>query len=362
MTTLPVASIRLTVRLPNAGRSVVAGDDEAPGFPLFWAEVAGEVPSKWTTIWSACITKSPFLITTFPEKTAVLSWSLKVSDSDVMTISASGVGEGSGGDAAETMVMPTRRSALVNPHADIAADPHFSGGRERIHALARDLEPGTGDPHRLIGPHPKCLVVPPDPRSIDREPAVQDQGEVAGALANHEILRRRVDGALIAGHGHGHPVGSHQRHLHVVVKHRRGIRLEQLGQSGLDLPVHEPALALGEREPLQASIGLLRQDRRGRLRHATCGADGDEHNNRREESKHRAQEGGFRDTHGRCRKLLQHAGDYSTPSPGSKGWERAGSSPSPSERSSIGASYAPAAADALGGADAVFAELLPAPF
>src|SRR3989442_9882956 len=53
------------------------------------------------------------------------------------------------------MVMPTRRSALVNPHADIAADPHFSGSRERIHALARDLEPGTGDPHRLIGPHPK---------------------------------------------------------------------------------------------------------------------------------------------------------------------------------------------------------------
>src|SRR5256885_12294621 len=47
--------------------------------------------------------------------------------------------------------------------------------------------------------------------------------------------------------------------------------------------------ALGERKPLQASIGLLRQDRRGRLRHATCGADRDEHNNRREESKHRAQ-------------------------------------------------------------------------
>src|SRR5213594_1813867 len=298
MTTLPVASIRLTVRLPNAGRSVVAGDDEASGFPLFWAEVAGEVPSKWTTIWSACITKSPFLITTFPAKTAVLSWSLKVSDSDVMTISAGGVGEGSGGDAAETMVLPTRGSTLVNPHADIAADPHFSGSREGIHALARDLEPGTGDPHRPFGPHPKRLVVPPDPRSIDREPAVQDQGQVAGALADHEILRRGVDGALIAGHGHGHAVDSHQRHLHVVVKPRCGLRLEQLGVPGLDLPVHEPTLGLGEREPLQAGIGLLRQDRRGRLRDPTRGAGGDEHGDRGEQGQHRAEQRGSCDAHG----------------------------------------------------------------
>src|SRR2546422_7055613 len=94
-------------------------------------------------MWSARITKSPLVITTFPVKSAILSWSLKTRDSEVMTISAGVVGEGSGGGAAETMVLPTRRSALVNPHADIVTDPHFSGGRERVHALARDLQPGT---------------------------------------------------------------------------------------------------------------------------------------------------------------------------------------------------------------------------
>src|SRR6266545_2348559 len=130
MTTLPVASIRLTVRLPNVGTALGTRDDGVPAFPLFLEDGDGGVPSKWTTIWSARITKSPLVITTFPAKSAVLSWSLKTRDSEVMTISASGVGEGSGGGAAETMVLPTRRSALVNPHADIAADPHFSGSRE----------------------------------------------------------------------------------------------------------------------------------------------------------------------------------------------------------------------------------------
>src|SRR5437899_13069224 len=129
MNTLPVASIRLIARLPNVGRSVAAGDAGVPVFPLLWAEGAGGVPSKWTTIRSARITKSPLVITTFPVKSAILSWSLKTRDSEVMTISAGVVGEGSGGGAAETMVLPTRRSALVNPHADIVTDPHFSGGR-----------------------------------------------------------------------------------------------------------------------------------------------------------------------------------------------------------------------------------------
>src|SRR5438093_6857463 len=81
MITLPVASIRLTVRLAKVGRSVATGDDDVPVFPLFWAEGAVEVPSKWTTIWSACITKSPLVITTVPVKCAVLSWSLKTRDS-----------------------------------------------------------------------------------------------------------------------------------------------------------------------------------------------------------------------------------------------------------------------------------------
>src|SRR3989475_7572947 len=230
MTTLPVASITLTARLPNAGRSVVAGDSGVPVFPLFWEEGVGGVPSKWTIIWSARITKSPLVITTFPVKRAVFSWSLNTRDSEVMTISAGGVGEGSGGGAAETMVLPTRRSALVNPHADIVTDSHFSGGKERIHALARDLKTGTGDPHRLVSPDPKCLVVPSDPRSKNRKSAVQDQGEVAGSFADHEILRSDVDGALIAGHGHGDAIGPHQRHVHII-EHRLGIRLEQLRRS-----------------------------------------------------------------------------------------------------------------------------------
>src|SRR6266849_1992831 len=305
MTTLPVASIRLTVRLAKVGRSVATGDDDVPVFPLFWAEGVGEVPSKWTTIWSARITKSPLVITTFPVKSDILSWSLKTRDSEVMTISAGVVGDGSGGGAAETMVLPTRRSALVNPHADIVTDPHFSGGRERVHALARDHQPGTSDPHRLVGPDPKCLVVPSDPRSKNRKSAVQDQGEVAGSFADHEILRSDVDGAFIAGHGHGDAIGPHQRHVHII-EHRLGIRLEQLRLSGMDLPVHKPTFALCEREFLQAGICLLRQARGGGLRDSTRRPGGDKHENRHQQGKHRAQKRGSRDTQSRWRPLRQH--------------------------------------------------------
>src|SRR5437867_12274526 len=101
MTTLPVASIRLTVRLAKVGRSVATGGDGVPVFPLLWAEGAVEVPSKWTTIWSGCITKSPLVIPTVPAKCAVFSWPLKTRDSEVMTARASGAGEVPGGDAAE---------------------------------------------------------------------------------------------------------------------------------------------------------------------------------------------------------------------------------------------------------------------
>src|SRR5207245_5065900 len=111
MITLPVASIRLTVRLAKVGRSVATGDDDVPVFPLFWAEGAVEVPSKWTTIWSACITKSPLVITTVTVKCDVLSWSLKKRDSEVVKMCTEGVSECYSGWVTEHVVTDLESSS-----------------------------------------------------------------------------------------------------------------------------------------------------------------------------------------------------------------------------------------------------------
>src|SRR3989338_5179771 len=118
--------------------------------------------------------KSPFVSTTLPSKSALFSWFLNTRDCEVMIISG-GAGDCSGGGAAKANVLPTRRKALVNPHADIAADPHFLGGKESVQALPGNFQAGAFDGDRCISPNSMLLIIPGEARRINCIPAIKNQ-------------------------------------------------------------------------------------------------------------------------------------------------------------------------------------------